>query len=188
MKKQFSLFDDDGTLIKSTEYSVEGFDRSWFIMYKATTEQMLSKFSELTKLKVFMFILSQQTFDSLVITNMKYIAKTLGISYKSTWLAVKWLIENDFIKKVEKNGNKGFIINPYYSACGRKSLKERKEVWNWSKNNYQYIDSDTGEIIIPDEEIDKIVKETFGNEMSIKKSEEEILTLDSLLKGVVKNK
>lgn len=184
MKKQFTLFDDEGTIIKSTTYSDEGLNTGWIVMYKKNIIEILNKCKELTKLKVFMFLASQQTYDSIVVANMAYISKQLKISYKSTWLAIKWLEENQIVVRIVKNGVHGFLINPKYTTCGRKSLKEKRSLWDRMIMTEKHVDTGTGEIIemkeIPIEEkeielTDKLIKQIFGEDkgLSLPDDEEE---------------
>lgn len=184
MRRQFTLFDDEGTVIKSTTYSEEGLNAGWVVMYQRGILSLLNKCKELTKLKVFMFLASQQTFDSIVVTNMAFVARELKMSYKSAWLAVKWLEENKVLKRVVKNGVSGFLLNPKYTTCGRKSLKEKRALWKILEDNPQRIDSKTGEIFdvelpVTDEEIEgtnNLIHQVFGveSELQLPDDEEEI--------------
>lgn len=178
MKKVYSIYDDEGLLIKSTSFNDEGLQGGWFVMYKDSILHLLNECKELTKLKVFMFLASRQTFDTLIVTNVTFISKSLKMSYKSAWLAVKWLEDNDYIKRVEIDGVHGFLINPSYTTCGRKSLKQKRMIWERSLS--EVVNKDTGEIVITSApSIDSVVKNVFGEQCTIEEpSDDEVEDFD----------
>lgn len=99
------------------------------MVYKRPLEKLILECKEYSKVRVFIFLMSRQTFDSLVIISISEIARQLKMTYKTAWACIKWLEDKDYLKRVERDGIVGFMINPKVSTCGKKSLVEKQSVF-----------------------------------------------------------
>lgn len=153
IKKIFSLFDDDGTLIREIAMNGNQLKEGWIVVYKRPLERLILECKEYSKVRVFIFLMSRQTFDSLVIISISEIAKKLKMNYKTAWACIKWLEERDYLRRVERDGVVGFMINPQVSTCGKKSLPEKQSVFgkfdiSITKDDVpDNVDIETGEIL-----------------------------------------
>lgn len=147
MKREFSLFDDDGFLVKKSISFEENLKEGWIVMYKEPLRKLITECKEYSKVKVFIYLSSLQTYDSLVFTTITSISKNLNMTYKTCWSCIKWLEEKNYLKRVERDGINGFLINPKVSTYGKKSLKEKNALWSMDFSDFQMIDKETGEIL-----------------------------------------
>ena len=167
MKRVFSLFDDYGELIKKTEIKGSVFREGWFVMYKEPLEKLILETNELSKVKVFLYITSQQTFEDIVMMTVAHISKHLKMSYKTAWSAVIWLEQNKYLKRVQRKGISGFLINPDVSTCGKESLQRKKDAWNRLKvgvpvNLHFNRSNDKTSLAIDDTQPDDVVDSDTG--------------------------
>lgn len=149
MRKEFSLFDDDDNLVaKHTTYG-DVLSEGWIVMYKKPLQHLVLHCTEYSKVRVFAYLSSLQSYDSVVYTTISDVSKQLNLNYKTTWNAIIWLEKNQYLIRTVKNGSSGFILNPQITTCGKKSLKEKKFAWKMSfldsvpdENNNEGVDND----------------------------------------------
>lgn len=155
MRREFSLFDDEGFLVKKSTSFEDNLKEGWLVMYKEPLRKLISESKEYSKVKVFIYLSSLQTYDSLVFTTITSISKNLKMTYKTCWACIKWLEEKQYLKRVERDGMHGFLLNPKITTCGKKSLKEKNALWSMNFSDFQRIDKDTGEILLdnPSDEV-----------------------------------
>lgn len=139
MIKNLSLFDDDGTLIRSSTYKGTVLKKEWFVMYKEGLSRMLTEIPNFATLKVFLKLCSLQTYEPIVVTSTSFIAKELGIAYKTAWESIKWLTQHNYVKRTTHNGLSGFLLNLDITTCGKSSYGEKQKAW--ALHNMQSITS-----------------------------------------------
>lgn len=130
MQKEFILKDNEGNILKKTSSYVEQLKEGWIVMYKEPLKKLVMECKEYSKVRVFIYIASLQTYDTLVFVSIADVARNIGITYKTAWSCVKWLEEHQYLCRIERDGICGFLINPDFSTCGKKTSKLKKELWD----------------------------------------------------------
>lgn len=130
--RQISLWDQDtGELVASyTPNKGTPMGEGWFTMYKEQTLKLLESGCPPSTLKVFLKLCCMQSYDAHIYASRQYLRESLGITRKTLWIALKWLIENDYILEEEINGQNTFVINPKASNCGRSAIGEKQQIFD----------------------------------------------------------
>lgn len=102
----------------------------YIVVYKSALERLLSEGASYTSLRIYLKLMSLQNFGAKVIIRNKYMYESLGICERAFYKAMKWLIENDFVKKSDENGYTAYLLNPKHTACGTASLQTRSKLWS----------------------------------------------------------
>lgn len=169
MKKLFATFDDNGSIIRQTLYEGSALMEGWFIMYKEPLKELIMKCKEYSKVRVFIYLSTLQTYDTYIFTTIRAVSKALNITYKTCWDCFKWLEKENYIKKFDKEGVTAYVINPKITTCGKKSLPHKNQIWNLNLDELpkieaidsspstetslnKTIDTETGEILTFTEE------------------------------------
>lgn len=148
MKKVFSLFDDNGELVKQTEQHGSQLKEGWIVVYKEPLQRLITECKEYSKVRVFIYLSSLQTFDSLVFISIAELSRKLQMTYKTAWSCIKWLEEHEYIKRMERDGITGFLLNPNITTCGKKNAGKKRSMWSsFDLGNGKIVDTETGEII-----------------------------------------
>lgn len=129
----FSLFDNEtGELIARNESVVNNYKlgEDWIVMYQKRLRQLAETVPNLSTIKVYMYLASAQSFDNYIYTTTKQVSLDLDMTYKTTWLAVKWLEDNHYLRRVTPNGVPAFMLNPDVTTKGAKTLQAKKAAWS----------------------------------------------------------
>ena len=123
-------FDEEGTLLKKSRSSVKTQNGDgWVISYSDKIIDLVINVTQPTILRIFFFIAHRQTFTGGFRATRKFISDTLGIDSKSTYVALKWLIDKYIIDETRIDGQLEFLVNPVYVTIGS-DKKSRLKMWN----------------------------------------------------------
>lgn len=128
MLRQITLYDDEtGEFISSnTSKTGSKLKEGWIVVYKEPLIKLLQACPNYATLKVYLRIAAAQDYDTVTYISTRFLANDLNLAYQTVWNAVKWLINNDYIKRAKNDtGASGFIVNPLVSTCGKKNLEEK---------------------------------------------------------------
>lgn len=127
LMRQISLFDMETGELISSHQNVAGsrLKEGWIVVYKEALKDLIMKAPNYATMKVYLYIATSQDYDTVTYISTSFVARKLGMAYQTAWNAVKWLIENNYLRRSEVNGSIGFIVNPLVSTCGRKNYEEK---------------------------------------------------------------
>lgn len=144
--KETSVFDVDvdtgeiTPLSSSRLYRGSMLGDGYIVVYKNALNALLEKGASYTALRIYLKIMSMQTFGSKVVIQNKYLYESLGICRNAYYAALNWLVDNNFIKKDSENGINAFVLNPKHTACGTASLKKRTALWSMTAKEIESSD------------------------------------------------
>lgn len=130
MIKQIALFDDDGNLIRQVTKTGSQLKEGWIVFYKEELERLMKANFDYSVVKVYMYLCSQQTYQTLVMTPISHVARELRMSYRTAWGAVRTLEAEGYLARRCVDGVKGFLINPKVTTCGKSSLAAKNILWS----------------------------------------------------------
>lgn len=121
---------ETGEIIKDIQVSGTPLGSEWYAMYRTAMNQLLlDKKAPNSVVRVFCLLCNMQTYDNAVLCSRKYIKDMLGMSRKTVYTCLTYLIEHSFIMETTVNGNTAFIINPEASSCGKASIASRRKIF-----------------------------------------------------------
>lgn len=128
--KQVNIYDRrTGRLMSSSTKMVgKTFGVGWVMNQKSQLLNAAKDFTGST-LRVWVFLMGKQTYGDYVLCGTDYLAKELGTNRTVIGQAVRELEERHFLQKVNIDGNRGFILNPNITACGRSAVYTRRALW-----------------------------------------------------------
>lgn len=93
----------------------------WVIQYRSASEELALSCDSAITFKVFHLLISlQENYGtSGVVCTKKFMQDKLGVSRKSIFSAVEWLIEHDFLVVTRKGGCSEYFFNPSKVTIGR---------------------------------------------------------------------
>lgn len=97
----------------------------WIVFYKDALLKLIKECPNYSTMKVYMMMAASQTYDSVTLVSLPYIAKELGIAYQTVWNSAKWLQQSGYIRRAEYHGNTGFVLNPDVTTCGKKNMENK---------------------------------------------------------------
>ncbi len=95
------------------------------MVYKEALRKLMADCPNYATLRTYLYIATAQDYDTVTFITTSYIAAETGMRYQTVWNAVKWLINNAYIKRASVGGSSGFIVNPLISTCGRKNYDNK---------------------------------------------------------------
>lgn len=165
--RRFAQYNAVGELISDTVTSrprrLEG---EWIVFYKKPLKRLAIDAPPLSVLRVYLYLASQQTFETYVLVSPKKIMQDLEMARRTFYDAVRYLKENGFVQQHEHNGNIAWLINPTLSTRGRGNQTVKNALWSLTnkdaaggvaqaadqvsqvvKTASKIIDKDTGEVL-----------------------------------------
>ena len=130
--RQISLIDEEtGEFISSNQQKLGSkLKEGWIVVYKRALIKLLDDCPNCATLKVYLRIAAAQTYDTITYITTPYVAKSLGITYQTAWNAVRWLVNNGYLRKTSNpTGATGFIVNPLVSTCGKHNYDEKVDAF-----------------------------------------------------------
>lgn len=117
---------ETGELLHSREMYGTNNGTGWVVNYRSASYELALKCSSACTFKVFHLLVSMQENyeDKGVICSRKWLQNTLGISRKSVYNSLSWLIQNHFLITANRAGCTEFFFNPSKVTIGRD--KERR--------------------------------------------------------------
>lgn len=133
--KQVNIYDKRTGRLLSTSTKMVGksFGIGWCMCKKDVMRQAALTLSGST-LRVLMYLYSKQTYGEYVMVGVNHIARELQTGGWRIGEALKALEEGRYIKKVIIDGNRGFLLNPEMTACGRSAVYQRRALWQIAEN------------------------------------------------------
>lgn len=129
--RRFAQYNAVGELISDTVTSrprrLEG---EWIVFYKKPLKQLAIDAPPLSVLRVYLYLASQQTFETYVIVAPSKIMKDLGMARRTFYDAIRYLKENGFVQQHEHNGNIAWLINPTLTTRGRGNQTVKNALWS----------------------------------------------------------
>ena len=128
--KQVNIYDRrTGRLMSSSTKMVgKTFGIGWVMSQKRQLVDAAKDFTGST-LRVWVFLMGKQTYGDYVLCGTDYLAKELGTNRTVIGQAIRELEERQFLQRVNIDGNRGFILNPNVTACGRSAVYTRRALW-----------------------------------------------------------
>lgn len=126
-----------GELIaEKTSYGVNN-GGGWVICYRVGAEILARRCDSAVTFRVFHLLISRLDNYSTegVVCSRKWLQDTLGVSRKSIYNALQWLIANDFLVETTCDGFSEFYFNPSYVTIG-KNKTGREKRWAELKDEY----------------------------------------------------
>lgn len=134
IKKIYSEVDEvSGEVLKHFETNqTSRLGGDWIVMYQSAITKLVTECPKLSIMKVYLTLAGKQTFGTHVVVTISALAKELELDYKTTWAAVKWLEDNQYIKREVIDGVTAFLLNPNHTTKGKDSLPEKTLRWSMS--------------------------------------------------------
>lgn len=129
MITQLRLFNDDGEVLNKITMRGTPLGKDWYVMYEDGVKLLIKQSPNYATMKVYLLLSTMQSYDTYIITNIKHLSTELNMNYVTVWKAVKWLKEHNYIMQEEKNGQCAFILNPSVASKGRKSMKDKQNIF-----------------------------------------------------------
>lgn len=140
--KEFSLFDIDeetgevSPVSDTKQFKGSPLGKGWFAMYDKAIDKLLESGAPPTAWKLYFKLVRMNNFKENEVRCQKtWLIKELGVTRNAFYNALKWLVDNHFVKETTSMGQGAFIVNPDFSARGTKSLEGRKALWTFSVKN-----------------------------------------------------
>ena len=130
MRVHSEVYTDDGKLVKSSDHLGTVMKDRWFVMYKDPVLEFVANAPNLDVTRVWLFLLANQSYDVYVDVSQAYIAENMNISASRVSRAMKWLEENNYLRRIKECGQRKILINPDVASCGRAAVSERKALWS----------------------------------------------------------
>ena len=134
MVKQISLFDDDGTMIRTVTVNGSPNEGEWIIMYRDAIQDLVDTAPDFTTLRLFLKLTGMQEYgDKPIKTTKKALADELGVKRNHLYKCLNWLKANNYVQESKSRGQTQFDLNPDRTTCGRD--RDKKLIrWNELKN------------------------------------------------------
>ena len=128
--KQVNVYDRRTGKLMSTSTKIIGktFGVGWVMSQKQQMIEAARTFNGST-CRVWLYLMAKQTYGDYVLVGTDFLARELGTNRTVVGAAIKELEERHYLKRVNIDGNKGFIINPNLTACGRSAVYTRRALW-----------------------------------------------------------
>lgn len=118
----------------ATHYKGSMLGDDWVVVYTRALERLLELNASYTALRIFLKLMSLQTFGKTVKIQKKYLYESLGLCRNSFCKALKWLKDNNFLKELEEDGQNAFLLNPEVTTRGTDSLPGKRLLWSMKLN------------------------------------------------------
>ena len=129
--RRYAQYNAVGELISDTVTSrprrLEG---EWIVFYKKPLKRLAIDAPPLSVLRVYLYLASQQTFETYVIVTPKKIMQDLEMARRTFYDAIRYLKENGFVQQHEHNGNIAWLINPTLTTRGRGNQAVKNALWS----------------------------------------------------------
>ena len=129
--RQFNEYDGvTGELIRTVTLKNRPtkFGRGWIMTNKQAQLKLINLVSPLA-VAVAMLIGAKQNYNDYVLMSKQWIADAMGMSRQAIYRAITELEQAQWLKVINVEGNTGFLLNPFATACGQSALKSRMALW-----------------------------------------------------------
>lgn len=99
------------------------------VFYKGQLQRLATEATELSTIKIYLFLASKQTFESYVMTTRKTIGEKLNLSYITVHRSINWLIDHGYLIEAKVEGNTGYLLNPDVTNRGPKNKEMKSKLW-----------------------------------------------------------
>lgn len=132
--KQTIITDENGEVIsENTTWARTANGGGFVISYTAKMCEFLEKTKQGSTVRLFLYLAHHQNYGKDGVfgfrTTRHYLGRTLGLTRKTIYSALEYLIENFLVVENRINGSLEFMVNPAYVTVGS-DRKAREREWN----------------------------------------------------------
>lgn len=129
--KQVNIYDRRTGKLMSTATKIVGktFGVGWVMSNKRQMIDAAKTFNGST-CRVWLYLMAKQNYGDYVLVGNDFLARELGTNRTVIGNSLRELEERHYIQRVNIDGNRGFILNPNFTACGRSAVYTRRALWN----------------------------------------------------------